>query len=123
MTLPGVPCIYYGDEAGVEGWKDPFNRTCFPWGKENKEILNHYRFLTEFRKSNNVFAEGKYRCLIHNYGVFAFERSLNSQRVIIVTNMSLQPITLNLKESMKEYSSGIINDSFDVKSFDYLILI
>ena len=31
MTLPGIPCIYYGDEAETEGYNDPFNRTCFPW--------------------------------------------------------------------------------------------
>ncbi|MBR6005830.1 MAG: glycoside hydrolase family 13 protein, partial [Clostridia bacterium] len=42
FTLPGVPCIYYGDEAGVEGYRDPFNRTAFPWGKENMELLGWY---------------------------------------------------------------------------------
>ena len=36
MTLPGIPCIYYGDEAGMEGWEDPLNRRCYPWGNENK---------------------------------------------------------------------------------------
>lgn len=45
MTLPGIPCIYYGDEAGMEGWRDPFNRRCYPWGKENKEILDFYFLL------------------------------------------------------------------------------
>ena len=38
-TLPGVPCVYYGDEAGMEGYKDPFNRGCYPWGRENQELL------------------------------------------------------------------------------------
>ena len=33
-TLPGFPCVYYGDEVGMEGYRDPFNRGCFPWGKE-----------------------------------------------------------------------------------------
>ena len=33
-TLPGIPCVYYGDEAGMEGYRDPFNRVCFPWGHE-----------------------------------------------------------------------------------------
>jgi glycosidase len=31
-TLPGVPCLYYGDEAGLYGYRDPFNRGCYPWG-------------------------------------------------------------------------------------------
>jgi glycosidase len=38
-TLPGVPSLYYGDEAGMEGYKDPFNRFCYPWGRENEELL------------------------------------------------------------------------------------
>jgi glycosidase len=34
FTLPGAPCVYYGDEAGMEGFEDPFNRRFFPWGRE-----------------------------------------------------------------------------------------
>lgn len=41
--LPGVPCVYYGDEAGMEGWRDPFNRRPFPWGHEEQSLLAHYR--------------------------------------------------------------------------------
>ena len=39
-TLPGVPCIYYGDEAGMVGRKDPFCRRCYPWGDENKKLVS-----------------------------------------------------------------------------------
>lgn len=45
FTLPGVPCIYYGDEAGMEGYRDPFNRGCYPWGQEDAELLAWYRML------------------------------------------------------------------------------
>ena len=38
--LPGVPCIYYGDEAGMEGYRDPFNRACYPWGHEDEVSQN-----------------------------------------------------------------------------------
>ena len=38
-TLPGIPCVYYGDEAGMEGYRDPFNRGCFPWGHEDAELV------------------------------------------------------------------------------------
>ena len=43
FTLPGFPCIYYGDEAGMEGYRDPFNRCCYPWGKENKELIEWHK--------------------------------------------------------------------------------
>ena len=37
--LPGIPCLYYGDEAGLSGYADPFNRCCYPWGYENQELI------------------------------------------------------------------------------------
>ena len=103
FTLPGTPCIYYGDEVGVEGFEDPFNRACFPWGSENIEILNHYKLLSELRK-NKLFAEGKYKCLLHDNGVFAFERYDNNKKIIVAINMSENTITLNIKDNMKEYN-------------------
>ena len=56
--LPGVPSLYYGDEAGMEGFEDPINRRPFPWGKEDRDILTHYQKLGELRKNNrDIFLE------------------------------------------------------------------
>ena len=74
MTLPGVPCIYYGDEAGVEGYKDPFNRTCYPWGHENQELLDWYKKITHLRTSRAVYQRGGYRTIMAGDGFYAFER-------------------------------------------------
>ncbi|MCL2696953.1 MAG: glycoside hydrolase family 13 protein [Oscillospiraceae bacterium] len=57
--LPGIPCIYYGDEVGEEGYKDPFNRRTYPWGRENTDLLNFTRELATIRKGCQVFAEGE----------------------------------------------------------------
>jgi glycosidase len=57
-TLPGVPSVYYGDEAGLQGYKDPFNRGCYPWGKENQELVTFYRTMGEIRRNNKVFSDG-----------------------------------------------------------------
>ncbi|MGB4437923.1 MAG: glycoside hydrolase family 13 protein [Sedimentibacter sp.] len=122
MTLPGIPCIYYGDEAGVEGWKDPFNRACFPWGNENKEILNHYKYLAEFRKNNTIFAQEKYKCLVHDNGVFVYERFNEEAQIIIAINMSSRTSTLIFKDNMSEYGKCNNNNSFNLKSNEYLIL-
>ena len=48
--LPGVPSIYYGDEAGLQGYKDPFNRRCYPWGHEDKELIAYVSELSRVRK-------------------------------------------------------------------------
>ena len=74
MTLPGVPCIYYGDEAGLEGYKDPFNRTCYPWGRECVELLGWYKKITSLRTSRSVYRCGGYRTIASADGLFAFER-------------------------------------------------
>ncbi len=58
FTLPGFPCIYYGDEAGMEGYRDPFNRACYPWGRENKELIEWHKDLAEMRKSISALWDG-----------------------------------------------------------------
>ncbi len=58
FTLPGFPCVYYGDEAGMEGYRDPFNRACYPWGRENKELIEWHKELAELRRSCPALWDG-----------------------------------------------------------------
>ena len=75
MTLPGVPCIYYGDEAGMEGYNDPFNRRCYPWGKEDSRLFAWYHALSSLRKSHrSFFAQTDCRVLCYEEGLFGFIR-------------------------------------------------
>ena len=57
FILPGMPCIYYGDEAGLTGLKDPFNRKTYPWGNENTELLKWYQLLSSSRDEVLRFGE------------------------------------------------------------------
>lgn len=59
-TLPGFPCVYYGDEAGMEGYRDPFNRCCYPWGKEDKELIKWHKTLGNLRKSCSALWDGDF---------------------------------------------------------------
>ena len=52
FTLPGVPCIYYGDEIGMYGFRDPYNRLGFTHDNIDKDLLNHYIELSTFRSKN-----------------------------------------------------------------------
>ena len=87
FTLPGVPCVYYGDEAGLEGCEDPFCRRCYPWGHEDAEIMDWYKKLIRIRRENAVFAGGLYRTVKSEGGLFIFERSKNGRNLRITTNM------------------------------------
>jgi len=59
MVYPGIPAIYYGDEAGLAGARDPDCRHTYPWGQEDQELLQYYRTLTAIRSNHTaLFAHG-----------------------------------------------------------------
>ncbi|WP_077389831.1 glycoside hydrolase family 13 protein [Mobilibacterium timonense] len=76
MTLPGVPCIYYGDETGMEGYRDPFNRGCFPWNDVDEDLVGWYRRLSMIRREHYVYRSGGYRTVQAIEGLYAFQRFL-----------------------------------------------
>ncbi len=60
-ALPGVPCIFYGDEAGIEGYGDPFCRRPFPWGREDPVLLAGFRKIGALHRKESVFRDGALR--------------------------------------------------------------
>ncbi len=58
FSMPFMPCIYYGDEAGMTGLADPFCRRPYPWGNEDAALLDHYRALAAFRSRCAVMRTG-----------------------------------------------------------------
>ena len=85
-TLPGVPSLFYGDEAGVEGFGDPFCRLTYPWGAENKELVDFYRSLGKLRRRAAAFKDGKYRLVKAEGDLFAFIRKSAESRVLVAVN-------------------------------------
>lgn len=88
-TVPGTPLLYYGDEVGVYGYNDPYNRKPYPWGKEDKELLSHYFALGEMRHKSNVFGEGIFKTLYVGQHSFAFERALEDKKVVVIVNRGI----------------------------------
>ena len=87
--LPGAPSLYYGDEAGMEGHKDPFNRRSYPWGRENTVLLNHFRCLGQLRKQYAALRLGDIRFFQAGDGKLGFSRSYEGKTVKVYLNRSL----------------------------------
>ena len=87
-TIPGLPTIYYGDEAGLEGYSDPFNRMPFPWDKIDEEIKNHYVKIGQIRKSCSVYKTGDFEILHLDEDVFIFSRKNERHSYLPVINNS-----------------------------------
>lgn len=111
ITLPGVPLIYYGDEAGVAGGNDPDNRRTYPWGNENKELITFYRDLVGLRNKENSLRKGSFKIYDTEPSVFAFERAYKNEKILIIINISgREKIVKNIKVS------GEYEDIFDNKA-------
>ena len=81
FTLPGSPVIYYGDEAGLCGGRDPMNRLPFPWGREDRELQDLYRELARLKNGNPALRVGDIRFLEAGDGVVRFTRTGGGQTV------------------------------------------
>ena len=87
-TVYGVPSVFYGDEAGVEGYSDPFCRKTYPWGRECEELLAHYRLLGKIRTQNAVFKDGDFAIERAEGALVVYSRFDGESRITVAVNAS-----------------------------------
>lgn len=120
--LYGIPSVYYGDEIGLEGDLDPYNRRCFDWENGDKDLLKHYQKLAEIRNSNPVFAEGEISIKHAINGAFMFTRGNGKEQITIALNASNHVKQLKLSGDMIDLYSGKIANKFDLPSNSFAVL-
>ena len=96
MTWPGAPTVYYGDEAGVCGFTDPDNRRTYPWGHEDKELIDFHKAAIKMHKENEVLRTGSYKQLYSAHNVIAYGRFTSDDAVIVVVNNGEDEIRVNI---------------------------
>ncbi len=94
FTYIGVPCVYYGDEVGLEGGHDPDCRRTFPWDESvwDEELLEHTRTLIRFRHEQKALQEGAFVTLYAAGNVFAFGRVLHEEIVVVAVNRGAEAV-------------------------------
>ena len=126
-TLPGVPSLYYGDEAGMEGYGDPFCRAAYPWGNENKDLLAFYQKLGQFRRSYNAFKSGEFIPFYANFGEIAYMRKSKNHTVLIAATRWHEKTTINVPKEFDNAKVIFGNRSKDgvlaLEPFGYTILV
>ena len=94
--LPGIPSLYYGDEIGLEGYTDPFNRGCFLWDKTDSWLTKWYQKIAQIRKNTDAVKAGDYIPLTADGGFFAFIRKGTNQDIILAANLNDTPYTFEI---------------------------
>ena len=88
MCFPGAPCVYYGDEVGMEGGRDPDCRRSFVWEEKrwNRGLLEHFRRCIALRKAYPALRRGEFRTLLAQNDLYCFARRLDKETVVCAFN-------------------------------------
>lgn len=88
MTWPGAPTLYYGDEAGLCGFTDPDNRRTYPWGKENRDLINFYREMIQIHRKSLALRKGSIKMLKAEPDLLAYGRFWGNEQIVVIINNS-----------------------------------
>ena len=90
-TLPGSPSLYYGDEALMEGYKDPFNRRTYPWGHEDRELVTYFSRLGKLRQEQEALRLGDIQFFTAEDRHLGYTRTYQGKTVKVYVNRNSDP--------------------------------
>ena len=108
-TVYGIPSLYSGDEAGLEGYTDPFCRMPYPWGREDSELLDHYRRLGAIRREESVFKKGGFSAFVPDEGVIGYFREDEEDRIIVLASRRTKETSITLDGRYRDLMDGEIH--------------
>ncbi len=120
-TVYGFPCLYYGDEAGLEGLYDPFCRMPYPWGGEDEAVRAHYERLGKLRE-HPCFDKGSFKVLRERGSVFGFRREKDGVRVDVYINSSKKELKLGKTIKGADLYNGGYRETDSIPPYGFIIM-
>ena len=111
-TFPGSPTVFYGDEAGMEGFEDPLNRRTFPWGREDERLTAFFRTLGLLRSQRESLRRGDLRYLYAAGGGLVIERCCGGERTVTALNAGTSPLPVTLDWDGSTAMDGVTGQRF-----------
>lgn len=129
FTLSGTPCIYYGDEIGMAGYRDPFNRCCFNWEKRDEDIFLHMKALGQLRTENRkLFANASFLPICFTDSLCAYIRQNEKDAILVVINRSdetelfMMPGSLKNAELLLGHKNDLAEKVIELRAMDFAII-
>jgi len=122
FTLPGVPCLYYGDEIGLDGRHDPDCRKTFPWdpSRWNRDLHTYVKKCSTLHHDYSALRRGVFTRLYADQSVYVFGRTLDDEVVIIVLNASLERQTIDVPVATAGLQKGVLYDVWNGKHYSVI---
>jgi neopullulanase len=116
FSYPGAPCIYYGDEVGVDGEQDPDCRKSFPWeaGKRAHNLLTYVKEVIALRKQHPALRYGDYKRLWSANGIYAFSRSHEGETLVIALNTFESPQQAEVNYELQDKPKAIFGEASEI---------
>ncbi|MBH0230322.1 glycoside hydrolase family 13 protein [Halobacillus yeomjeoni] len=108
-TFPGIPSLYYGDEAGLTGGADPDNRKPYPWGREDPTLIEWYKDIGKWRKEHAALRTGNWNSFAVNSDVYGFKRWISNEKDVFGEQANNEQFIYIMNRSYHEQKKVSLN--------------
>ena len=119
FALPGSPCIYYGDEIGMQGYEDPFNRGFYTWNNADESIRQIYSLMIDLRKNSSALSNGDIYFCEAKDGLIKFLRKNKNEEVLCALNLSDRAVSIPLLSTKALGGMGFVSDGKKITLLPY----